>query len=192
MLATPLLSLLVLLCSSQEVCAVPIDSPETSISTHETYPQSLPYRHEEVLASNKLASPPPLTNSGSFCFRPTISALTSNSCQPVLDAIRTLRLPNDDNAPFERTKTWTATTQSGSVYQWGVPRNPCKIKVVVDPALGPSVEVQDTFSKEDVWVAASKVVGDCVEQKQQAGRRALGANNGMFVTVGRLGRDEKI
>lgn len=61
----------------------------------------------------------------------------------------------------------------------------------MDPSLGPAVQVTDDFSKEDVERAAKEAVADCVDGKSQAGRRPLG-QKGIFVTVGRLGKDEKI
>ena len=63
---------------------------------------------------------------------------------------------------------------------------------MVDPALGPAVEVTDTFSKADVERAAKDIMADCVDSNSQAGRRAIGRKKGIFVTVGRIGKDEKI
>ncbi|KAL8712498.1 MAG: hypothetical protein Q9220_003346 [cf. Caloplaca sp. 1 TL-2023] len=172
--------------------AFPVAQSTSPDSTRPIDPQLLPYINEQVLAANKLSSPP-APHTASFCFRPTIRYLTPSTCTPVIDAILSLHLANDDpHAPLDKRKSWTATTKSGPIYQWGIPGNPCKIKVIVDPSLGPAVEVQDSFSKQDVWKAAKLVVGDCVEGKSQAGRRALGMKKGIFVTVGRLGKDESV
>ena len=62
---------------------------------------------------------------------------------------------------------------------------------MVDPSLGPSVQIRDDFSKEDVERAAKEVLADCVKRKSQAGRRPVG-KKGIYVTVGRLGKGEKI
>ncbi|KAL8946227.1 MAG: hypothetical protein Q9222_007353 [Ikaeria aurantiellina] len=184
-------SILCTLLFSTQCLALPVTPSDT---TRAIDPQLLSYTNEYVLAANKLSPPPPQQpHASSFCFRPTISYLTSSTCTAVIDAILSLPLANDDpRAPLDKRKSWTATTKSGPIYQWGIPGNPCKIKVVVDPSLGPAVEVQDSFSKEEVWKASKMVVDDCVEGKSQAGRRALGAKKGIFVTVGRLGKDETV
>lgn len=62
---------------------------------------------------------------------------------------------------------------------------------MVDPSLGPAVQVTDDFSKRDVERAAKEIVADCVVGKRQAGRRPVGTK-GIYVTVGRLGKDEKL
>ncbi|KAL8990981.1 MAG: hypothetical protein Q9169_007975, partial [Polycauliona sp. 2 TL-2023] len=156
-------------------------------------PRYLPFTNEHVLASNKPTTSstlPPQSNS--FCFRPIVPGLTSSACAPVIAAIRTLTLTTDEpGAPLSKPKHWVATTKSGPIYQWGIPGNPCKVKVVVDPSLGPSVEVKDDFSKEDVERVAKEVVADCTDGRGQAGRGRLG-KKGLYVTVGRLGKDEKI
>ncbi|KAL8666803.1 MAG: hypothetical protein Q9168_007398 [Polycauliona sp. 1 TL-2023] len=156
-------------------------------------PRLLPFTNEQVLASNKASipsNPPP--QGSSFCFRPIVSGLTTSACAPVIAAIRTLTLSTDEpGAAVTKKKHWVATTKSGSIYQWGIPGNPCKVKVVVDPSLGPNVEVKDDFSKEDVERAAKEIVTDCVDGRSQAGRRPLGIK-GIFVTVARLGKDEKV
>ena len=146
----------------------------------------LPYTNEHVLASNKARVPstPPLQGS-SFCFRPTIPGLTPSTCTPVIEAIRKLTLSSDEpGTPISKPKHWVATTKSGPIYQWGIPGNPCKVKAVVDPSLGPSVQIRDDFSKEDVERAAKEVLADCVKRKSQAGRRPVG-KKGIYVTVGR-------
>ncbi|KAL8879938.1 MAG: hypothetical protein Q9198_002550 [Flavoplaca austrocitrina] len=152
----------------------------------------LPYTNEHVLASNKAGVPSTPLQGNSFCFRPTIPGLTPSACTPVIEAIRTLTLSSDEpGTPFSKPKHWVATTKSGPIYQWGIPGNTCKVKAVVDPSLGPSVQIRDDFSKEDVERAAKEVVADCVNGKSQAGRRPVG-KKGIYVTVGRLGKGEKI
>ncbi|KAL8686317.1 MAG: hypothetical protein Q9224_005483 [Gallowayella concinna] len=160
---------------------------------HQIDPRTLPYRNEYVLAANKADIPPAPRQGHSFCYRPVISGLTKQSCDPVVDAIRSLALAADEpGAPFSKLKTWKATTKLGPIYQWGIPGNPCKVKVVVDPSLGPAVEVTDTFSKEHVQRAAQEILADCVDGMHQAGRRSVGEKKQIFVTVGRIGKDEKI
>ncbi|KAI4276005.1 MAG: hypothetical protein LQ337_002780 [Flavoplaca oasis] len=168
-----------------------IGSPPTSHDVAD--PRFLPYTNEQVLASNKAGVPSTLPLQGqSFCFRPIIPALTPSACTPVIEAIRTLTLSSDQpGAPISKPKHWVATTKSGPIYQWGVPGNPCKVKAVVDPSLGPSVQIRDDFSKEDVERAAKEVVADCIDGKNQAGRRPVGTK-GIYVTVGRLGKGEKL
>ncbi|KAL8810962.1 MAG: hypothetical protein Q9200_002179 [Gallowayella weberi] len=184
------LSLLSTFLICDQIFSAPIDGPA---EPHEIDPKTLPFRNEHVLAANKAGIPPAPPQGSSFCFRPIISGLTKQSCDPVVDAIRSLVLAADEpGAPFSKPKTWKATTKSGPIYQWGIPGNPCKIKVVVDPSLGPAVEVTDTFSKEHVQRAAQGILGDCVDGKNQAGRRSVGVKKGIFVTVGRFGKDEKI
>lgn len=184
----PLLSFVLLYSSA---LSAPIESAPPSQDVVD--PRILPYTNELVLASNKIDLPsPPPTADATFCFRPVISALTASSCAPVIEAIRTLTLSTDEpGAPFSKPKHWVATTKSGPIYQWGVPGNPCKVKVVVDPSLGPAVQATDDFSKQDVERAAKEIVADCVVGKRQAGRRPLGTK-GIYVTVGRLGKDEKL
>ncbi|KAL8734039.1 MAG: hypothetical protein Q9166_001800 [cf. Caloplaca sp. 2 TL-2023] len=192
MLPTNLLFLCLISLFHNHSLAAPIDSPA---SPPDIDPKSLPYRNEHVLAANKADIPPTPPQGSSFCFRPIISGLTHSSCTPVIDAIRTLKLSSDaPSDSFSKPKTWAATTKSGPIYQWGIPGNPCKVKVVVDPALGPAVEVADSISKEDVEKAAKEVLRDCVgsEGNGRAGRRALGGNKGMFVTVGRVSKGEKL
>ncbi|KAL8778699.1 MAG: hypothetical protein Q9213_007286 [Squamulea squamosa] len=189
MLPTYLLLALSIIFLHSPALSAPI---ETSGAPQDVDPRYLPYTNEHVLTSNKVTIPPIPPQGNSFCFRPRITGLIPSSCAPVIEAIRTLTLSSDEpGAPFSKQKTWTANTKSGPIYQWGIPENPCKVKVVVDPSLGPAVEVSDTFSKEDVERAAKEVVSDCVDSKSQAGRKALG-KRGMFVTVGRLGKDERI
>ena len=189
-LPTPLLSLLSVAFHCSPALCVPIES---STASQYVDPRLLPFTNERVLASNKAGIPSTPPYRYSFCFRPVISGLTTSSCAPVVEAIRTLTLSTDEpGAPFSKPKTWAATTKSGPIYQWGVPGNPCKIKVMVDPALGPAVEVTDTFSKADVERAAKDIMADCVDSNSQAGRRAIGRKKGIFVTVGRIGKDEKI
>ncbi|KAL8916491.1 MAG: hypothetical protein Q9172_006281 [Xanthocarpia lactea] len=190
-LPTPLLSLLPVAFHCSSALCVPIESGTTASQYID--PRVLPFTNERVLASNKASIPSNPPHRYSFCFRPVISGLTPSSCAPVVEAIRTLTLSTDEpGAPFSTQKTWVATTKSGPIYQWGVPGNPCKIKVIVDPSLGPAVEVTDTFSKADVERAAKDIMADCVDSNSQAGRRAVGRKKGIFVTVGRIGKDEKI
>ncbi|KAL8643609.1 MAG: hypothetical protein Q9226_008245 [Calogaya cf. arnoldii] len=193
-LSTALLSLFSLTLLQQPTYSAPIESPEASPPASQVAvdPRFLPYTNEKVLASNKAGIPSTPPQGNAFCFRPVIPALTATSCAPVIAAIRTLTLSTDEpGAPFSKPKKWVATTQSGPIYQWGIPGNPCKVKVLVDPTLGPAVEVMESFSKEDVEQAAKEVVTDCIDGKSQAGRIPLG-KNGLFVTIGRLGKDEKI
>ncbi|KAI4233280.1 MAG: hypothetical protein L6R40_007118 [Gallowayella cf. fulva] len=195
-LPTPLLALLSITLFHRPIFAAPIPTdplPQQQQQQQEIDPKALPFRNEHVLAANKANPPPTPPQHNSFCFRPVVTGLTPQSCLPVVEAIHTLVLAADEpGAPFSKPKTWAATTKSGPIYQWGIPGNPCKIKVVVDPSLGPAVQVTDTFSKEDVQRAARDIVGDCVEGRNQAGRRPVGGKKGMFVTVGRVRKDEKL
>ncbi|KAI4176441.1 MAG: hypothetical protein LQ343_000977 [Gyalolechia ehrenbergii] len=187
-LPTPLLSLLSVAFHYSPALYVPIES---SAASQYVDPRVPPFTNERVLASNK-ASIPSTPHRYSFCFRPIISGLPPSSYAPVIEAIRTLTLSTDEpGAPFSKQKTWAATTKSGPIYQWGVPGNPCKIKVMVDPALGPAVEVTDTFSKADVERAAKDIMADCVDSDSQAGRRAVGRKKGIFVTLGGLGKTRR-
>ena len=175
----------------QLALSTPISSPPASEDVPD--PRHLPYTNEHVLVGNKAGVPSTLPIQGkSFCFRPMIPGLAPSACTPVIEAIRTLTLSSDEpGAPASKPKHWVATTNSGPIYQWGIPGNPCKVKAVVDPSLGPHVEVRDDFSKEDVERAAKEVVADCVDGNSQAGRRPVG-KRGIYVTVGRLGKGEKI
>lgn len=188
-LPAPLTLLILTVSSCTSALAAPVESATASETEHQIHPHALHYRNEAILQSNKISGQTSLFNTASHCFRPIVSSLTSDACKPVLDAIRTLKLSNDDETPSNKPKTWSATTKTGPIYHWGVQGNRCKIKVVVDSSLGPNIEVKDSFSKDDVWAAATGIVEDCVQEGHQAGRRPLG-KKGLYVTVGKLASGE--
>lgn len=189
-LPAPLTLLILAITSCKAALAAPVESGEGSMTEHQIHPHALHYRNEAIMQSNSIVGQASLVSSASHCFRPVISSLTSDACKPVLDAIRTLKLADDDDGPPDKPKTWKATTKTGPIYHWGVQGNRCKIKVVVDSSLGPNVEVKDSFSKEDVWAVAKGIVEDCVQEGHQAGRRPLGKKKGLFVTVGKMANGE--
>ncbi|KAL8628784.1 hypothetical protein Q9189_005512 [Teloschistes chrysophthalmus] len=190
-LPAPLTLLILTISSCKAALAAPVESAKESKTEHQIHPHALHYRNEAIMKSNRIVGQTFVANSPSHCFRPVISSLTSDACKPVLDAIRTLKLADDDDGPPDKQKTWKATTKTGPIYHWGVQGNKCKIKVVVDSSLGPNVVVKDSFSKEDVWRVATGIVEDCVQEGHQAGRRPLG-KKGLYVIVGKMANGEVV